>query len=240
MYNLNNSSSDDDYLYLYTEDKDNLKSVMWEHHQLQFKDEKIDYNFSTVQSFIRNILTGGSTINFEVIWSKELIGTPLEFLSEYKESFINYNIIKSYLGMAKRDLKYYRKDTKGLRYHTKETNKKLSHFVRGVIFAKMLINNNFNVSLEDSHTFKEMKSDMILLKSIKSDNCEQDYNDIIIFFEKEMNIIRDILSERLQSDLIQIYMKPDILCEIDEKIKQLTCSNTKINYIYIILSKTGI
>lgn len=221
MYGLNNENSDVDYLHIYVEPTLNEMSFMWEHHQLQFKQSGIDHNFTTLQSFIRNALTGDATINFETLFSDELRDSKLKWLWKHRESFINYNVIKSYLGMAKRDLKFYRKETGGLRKHTPETNKKLSHFVRGVTFAKMLLKGKFVVDMKDTHSFKEFVSDIELLKGIKS-GIHGMHADIVEYFEREMDELRDELNKRLDNQKIVKFMEPSIMKQIDYELMMFT------------------
>ena len=61
--------------------------------------------FINIHSFLSNAISGDSTINFGVINSKQILGTELDFLYKYREYFYNYKIIRSYLGLARRDLK---------------------------------------------------------------------------------------------------------------------------------------
>ena len=226
MYSLNDDNSDEDYLNIYI---DNTNSFMWEHHQLQFKEDGVDENFSTLQSFIRNAMTGDATINFEVLFSDELLNSPLSWLANYKESFINYNIIKSYLGLAKRDLKFYLKDTGKLRNHTKETDKKLSHFVRGIIFAKMLIDGKFVVNMKNTSTFKDFVPDLELLSNIKLGEHGM-HSDVVEYFEKEMNTIRDELNRKLEAGEIVRFMKPKGMRALDIKAKEMIGNSINIDY----------
>ena len=120
-------NSDTDYLSIYL---DPTFSFYWEHHQLQYKGDNTDYNFVELRNFVRNILTGDSTINLEVLFSNQIDNNSiLGFLNDFKYDFINYNIIKSYLGQAKRDLKTFK---------SKRNFKKLAHSFRGFIFAYQL------------------------------------------------------------------------------------------------------
>lgn len=130
IYALENENSDIDFLNIYFENNQNRNSFLWEHHQLQFKKHNIDNNFTTLQGFIRNILVGDATINIEVLFSEQMRDSSLNWLWEMRYSFINYNIIRSYLGMAKRDLKDWRKDTFNGVKSSLKTNKKLTHFLR--------------------------------------------------------------------------------------------------------------
>lgn len=216
MYNLDNADSDNDYLNIYF---DESNSFMWEHHQLQYKDENTDRNFTTLQGFIRNAMTGDATINIEVIFSEELKNSNLNFLYKHRYSFINYNIIKSYLGLAKRDLKYYKKDTSNLRNHTKETNKKLSHFVRGIIFAKMLLSGYFVVDMEDTNTFGDFVPDLDLLTRIKDGTTEAMNAELVHYFENAMNELRIELNHKLETGQISRFMDPVKMKALDKEVK---------------------
>jgi len=209
IYNLSDKNSDIDYLYIYKENLDNLKSFMFEHHQLQYKDKNIDHNFTNIQTFIRNTLTGDSTINIETIFSK-LKDTKLDFLYQNRYKFINYNIIKSYLGLAKRDLKMY---LSGI----DRTSKKLTHFYRSVLFAEdLIVNKNLNV-LKDNEFLRDTK--------FKNKNIE--YIDV---FKNKMDYLRSLNNKNLEQNKIQRYMDSNSLKNIDEFVKSLGYSEININY----------
>lgn len=72
MYNLKTSESDTDILKIYLECSLNMTSVIKNHHQFQYKDEQnnIDYIYTSLQQFIANILSGDSTVNYEVLYSE--------------------------------------------------------------------------------------------------------------------------------------------------------------------------
>lgn len=219
MYGLNNENSDVDWLTIYIQPQANRNSFMWEHHQLQFKENNIDYNYTDLQTFIRNTLTGDSTINFEVLWSADLEKTKLGWLSEYKHHFINYNVIKSYLGLAKRDLKYWNKDTNRGTKHTAETHKKLSHFVRGVMFAKMLINGYFKLDLDEHRTFSEFDyTDLEVLDRLKHGALDYSFSMLVKLVETTMNNLREENTKNLENKNIVLYMNPNIMKELDYKV----------------------
>lgn len=223
MYGLNNTSSDEDFLSIYSEPKSNRNSFMWEHHQLQYKENNVDYNFTNLQTFIRNALTGDATINFEVLFSDGLIQTDLQWLYSFRNHFINYNIIKSYLGLAKRDLKYWKKDTSNMRNHTSETNKKLSHFVRGIIFANMLIKGSFTMDLINTKTYSKFNySDLELLDRIKHGTLDYSFNMIVDFFEKQMHFLRVENNTNLENKKIPLYMDTKILKQLDNEVINFT------------------
>jgi predicted nucleotidyltransferase len=233
LYGLKNKSSDIDFLSIYIEPNLNLYTFLWEHHQLQYKTNSIDYNFTTLTSFIRNILTGDSTINFEMLFSDNLKNSELNFLYENRQYFINYNIIKSYLGLAKRDLKYWKKDTNNCLKHSIETNKKLSHFVRGVLFAEMLLNNKFTLKLNKSFILNYEKSDLDILIDIKNSDFQVDL-DFINFIEEKMYDLRKLLNHKFEQGYIYKYMNPIKMKEIDSFIKDFISSKqNEINISHI-------
>lgn len=237
MYGLDNTLSDIDILSIYVEDMDSRNSFMWEHHQLQYNDgEEIDRLFTTLQSLIRNALTGDSTINFEVIQSGDLKNTDLHWLWERRHYFFNYNIIKSYLGFAKRDLKYWNKDTNRGKKHTDATNKKLSHFVRGILYAKQLMEGEFTFDLVDQATFSI--DDHSLLVSIKNgelfENDVRDFKDMVNFFETMMNSLRKELNIRHDKKEIVTFMKADHLKELDDVVKNFVDQHTCTHFIRFI------
>jgi len=227
LYGLNDENSDNDFLSIYLEN--DRSSFLWEHHQLQFKEDKIDYNFSSLQMFIRNTLTGDATINFEVLWSEEIKDSELSWLTDFKHDFVNYNIIKSYLGLAKRDLKYWRKETSNASKFNASSNKKLSHFVRGLIFAKMLLEDNFTLDLENRKTFDNgFKNDKDFLIAIK----KGDYFGVKLLaqtLETTMNEMRTELNSRLEKREIRTYMNTTKLELLDITMKKFIKSKKDLS-----------
>jgi len=209
MYGIKSEISDTDYLCIYREDTENLKSFMYEHHQFQYKGTNTDYNFTNVQTFIRNILTGDSTINFEVLFSRSLIGTELEFLFIFRHNFINYNIIKSYLGLAKRDLKMYLsgKDS---------TPKKLSHFYRSVLFAEQLMGGELDLLKH---------RDFLYGTKYKHENEKY-----LLDFKTKMIYLRDLNNKNLENNKIERIMDAKMLHIIDRETKKIPSSAINIDY----------
>ena len=214
MYNLNNEKSDVDMLNIYLEDKNNLGSFMWEHHQLQYKSNNTDFNFTTLQGFIRNALTGDATINIEVIFSEKLIGTELEFLYNNRYSFLTYNVLKSYLGLAKRDLKMLIKSSSNLRNFDEETNKKISHFVRGVMVAENILKNSeINLSDENTEILRKLKNGLyerLELKFLLSD------------YSTLMNDLRDESNDLLNKGELLKFMDTNVMKILDTEVKGIT------------------
>jgi predicted nucleotidyltransferase len=183
MYGTNTKDSDIDYLYIYATSENELLSTIKTNHQLQFIDENgNDHNFVSLHSFIQNILNGDSTINFEVIQSNELFTTHLDWLANHKKSFITYTVIKSYLGLCKRDLKhYYKADTDYLK------KKRLGHIIRGYVYANAMIYNNWDFTLVNL----EFKN--------KFDNLDITNNNTLKDFDSGISFLRDELNEKLNT-----------------------------------------
>ena len=109
LYKTNNINSDTDYLYIYATSKNELLSYINSHHQLQYKENNVDYIFVSLHNFMKNIINGDSPINFEVIQTDEFNTSCLSWISDHKTNFITYTTIRSYLGICRRDIKQFHK-----------------------------------------------------------------------------------------------------------------------------------
>lgn len=180
MYKSNNELSDTDYLYIYATSENELYSFIKTHHQLQYKEDNIDYNFVSLHNFLYNTLKGDSTINFEVINSDSLIGTDLRFLNYNKDAFLTYTIIRSYLGLCRRDIKCF--------FSAKtdyDKEKRLKHIVRGSIYARYMLDNNFEFN-KCNDMFRAVEIDITTSKQLKS-------------YEKIVSDLRYVLNEKFAS-----------------------------------------
>ena len=134
LYGTNKSGSDLDYMIILKHYPFNLfetsrkTSVVQFRHHFQYKKGNKDYVFSTWEQFYRNLYDGESTINSDIVLFNPYFN---ELDTLYKLTMLRtYNIIKCYLGMAKRDIKQAIGDKK---------EKKLLHAARGLIVAEELI-----------------------------------------------------------------------------------------------------
>lgn len=134
LYGLNNSLSDIDYLYVYVPSINERSSYKYSHHQLQYKEDGIDHIFVNIFTFVNNLLSGDSTINYELIHSKQLLGTALEYLYTNRKDFTNYKVIRAYNGFARRDLKEFGKQTS-----IRDCINKVKHAERSSYFAQCLL-----------------------------------------------------------------------------------------------------
>jgi len=216
LYGCDTESSDLDYLCIYREGISNESSYLWEHHPYQYKKNGIDYNFTSLQCFIRNLINGDSPHNFEVLYSKELMSDgTISWLSKYKEHFMNYNLIRSYLGLAKRDIKDYNHETfNGTKECTPYAFKKAFNVLRGVEVAKMLMNGKYN-------------NDFISLKSIKMGVVpdSQYVHDLVAVNANSMEFLRDLLNDRLKNGSIKKIIDPVVAKKLDDELMSTCTSN---------------
>jgi hypothetical protein len=132
VYGLKSINSDTDVFHIYAKSDNMEQSIIGSFNNLQFKHiEGVDHIFCTLDDFIMDIIYGRSNVSFEVLHL--LNGSSLSWLYEYRALFNNYENAKAYIGVAKRDCKYY-----------KENDKKLSHAYRSVEFAKRIIDGSFD------------------------------------------------------------------------------------------------
>jgi hypothetical protein len=86
LYQLNNDQSDKDILYITNNLEQNLHSVVQLHHQYQYKNNNTDYLICSLQNFIKNLISGDSTINFEALFSEEIKNhKELSFLYNFRK-----------------------------------------------------------------------------------------------------------------------------------------------------------
>jgi hypothetical protein len=142
LYGLNNKHSDIDYLYLYVPSIEERNTFKASHHQLQYKEDGVDHNFVNIFVFLQNLLNGDSPLNFELIHSTQLVGTPLEYLYKNRRDFYNYKIIRAFNGFARRDIKELNKQST-----IDDKRRKLKHAFRGNLFANCIIK-GYDLDLE--------------------------------------------------------------------------------------------
>lgn len=203
VYGTDTIESDEDFLYIYATSENELLSVIQTQHQLQYKSNNgyylnprdIDHNFVSLHNFIKNIINGDSSINYEVIQSEELIGTDLEWLIKYRNNFTTYTIIRSYLGFCNRDIKHYHK------YNDKyNKEKRLKHIIRGYIYARDMIDNcfNFNNANEELRSIiinvdndKQLKKYSILVSNLRKTLTEK-FNNKTLRYPQHINVSESI------------------------------------------------
>ena len=198
MYGTNDSGSDTDYLYVYATSQNELNSFLKSHHQLQFKENNIDHNFISLHGFLNNLINGDSTINFEVVNSDKLVNTPLQFLYDMRTAFNNYSIIRSYLGLARRDGKHYFKAPTH-----REQLKSITHIWRGFYYARAILNNNFKlIDVEFLEKVKEIRK-----------TAEDDFKtkkELLNSSLDNISRLRDVLNEKFNNKKLNLPKYMDI------------------------------
>ncbi len=195
LYGLKDAESDTDILCIYVPSINKVNSLLNLQHVLQYKDEenRIDYIFEDVFSFVRNCLSGDSSINFEALHTKALKDSPLSFLYDQRFAFYNYNIVKAYLGFSKRDRKFLDESLSD-----REQTKKMTHIFRSYLFGKQILERNFQL-------------DATLLKSKKDSYLQMSFSEKINEADRVCMEIDDfrknVLNKRLESGRIQKFMK---------------------------------
>lgn len=221
FYGTNNDKSDKDYLIIYIPTIKYLLNPLDNHHQFQYDDEdnNIDYIFIDIKNFISNIISGDSTINYELLFSEELRNNnDLSFLYYKKEIFYSYNILNSFCGLMKRDISDYKKSS-----NKERKNKKLKHIIRANEFltnnlslekSKLSIENINNLS-KNNNIFKNkinlLLQNNLIDKFIKFDKNINDYlinnlTKLYVKYNKDVNIsvLDDLIFEKNKSKIYGI------------------------------------
>lgn len=180
MYGLKTPESDTDILCIYLEGSLNLTSITPNHHQLQYNDidNNIDYIYTSLGQFIKNIISGDSTINYEVLQSPEF-RKQFPDLYFHVNNLDKINTVKSYLGMAKRDLKMLNKEY---------SNKKVYHIKRGILFAESMLN--------DVNIFCTLDMYRENLSTIRDTQTLLDFAGFIQIQEARINYLRESIKNK--------------------------------------------
>lgn len=128
LYGTATDKSDTDYLVCY--DYEFYSNKYYPNfHQFQLDRDNIQFIFTSEYQFWKNLYSGDSTINADVVMFSDIFG-----ISDKDKLLVlrTYKIIKAFIGFAKRDLK----QAKGNLYY-----KKFAHAQRGLYCAEKLLNN---------------------------------------------------------------------------------------------------
>lgn len=210
MYGTNDEYSDTDFLYIYMPSEDEIVSMASNHHQFQYKENGVDHIFTDIFTFLKNSLSGDSTINFEIINHESLIDSKLSFIYDMRLAFHNYKIIRSYLGLARRDLKYISKGK-----DDRDKNKKLNHVLRGYSFCLAILNKKFNTLIDkESKLYKEI----IFNKSISDSKIR---HKIGTDLSGLISLTRDDVNRWLDDGSLKFpqYMRADDMKKLDLALK---------------------
>jgi len=216
LYQTNDEFSDVDLHYVYTTSVVELNSYLKSHHHLQFKEDGVDHIFVNLHTLLNNVIKADSTVLFEIIQSDLLKGTHLDFLFQMKSAFISYAIVRSYIGLANRDCKF---------FHKKETHreqiKALGHIYRGYYFAKSLMEGNYSLI---NNNFLEIFNE---IKQIG----ETDFTNKKKFLSEGQKLVTDIrlnLTEKFNNKKLGMpkYISVDNQILLDKNINNLMNSDT--------------
>ena len=216
MYGTNNENSDVDYLHIYVPSISEKTSFVNSHHQLQYKENGIDHIFINFYAFIRNCLNGDSTINYEVLYSKNIKKSKiLGFLYDMRKSFSNYKIVRSYLGFSRRDIKQISKQTNSIL-----KNKKLAHATRCLQFANDILNDSFNPYIIENNDLYKKISDIKNLTDNDRIRKSFEVSDLIDDARKKLDIDFNVGTLNIPT-----YMKSDDQYLLDVQIHDLVNSD---------------
>ena len=164
LYETATQNSDTDILYIYTESFNELNNPFYNHHQFQIKTNGIDYIFTSIRQFVRNLIQGDSSINIDVLMLTNICEVIPAFNQLKVESATCYPVLKCLLGMAKRDLKL------------ANNAKKLGHVTRGLYCYKWLREKGFYTQ-KDIQDLSKLNLSHTQLKVIEKELRTQLNND---------------------------------------------------------------
>lgn len=135
LYGTDDQLSDTDYLVII--DTNFPSDLLYpNYHQFQYDEPHTNTQFilTTKKAFYKNLFSGDSTINADIIlYYNDILIDRLNFLR-------TYNIIKAFIGFAKRDIKYLiahsdmQKESDYKKYH-----RKMFHATRSLYCAEQLL-----------------------------------------------------------------------------------------------------
>ena len=172
LYGTHKEDSDTDYLIMYDSFHKSSDLYYPNYHQFQYDDveNNTQYVFTSDSQFYKNLFSGDSTINADIIMFSTLYGSESDRLNILR----TYNIIKAYIGFAKRDLKSF-KQNKG--------KNKLFHAARGLYCAEELILNRLPkkeyLSILNVFNFDELGMQEVRLRYQCNELFEQ--NDLTMY-----------------------------------------------------------
>lgn len=226
MYGTTNEQSDKDLLHVYIPCIEELTSFVETHHQFQYKENGVDYLFVNIFQFFRNALNGDSTINFEVINHFSLENTVFDWVYKSRSIFANYRILKSYLGMARRDIKHLSK-AKTIR----DKNKRLAHVVRSYYFIQDILNKEFT-PLVQNERLTEILTIHQLVDSRKR-------HELMTLWNEKIEKLRNLVNEKLDNHSLNLpyYMLPFHQKLLDDFIQNLIKEKNVTSSLYFELLK---
>lgn len=208
LFGLDNENSDEDIFHVHAKAKNQNESFLVETSLLQFKEKNRDLIFSSLHLFIRTLVNGGNTINFEVLHSQELKNSSLSFLYDHKQEFYNYKNIRAYLGLAKRDLSSLSKDF--------IDTKRLSHGYRSILSAEAIVQGNYD------NNFSNYDKEFQIIKELKNGNFDGDKKALVLSLEKRTATLREELNNMLNQKKVIHSLNTNFMKELDSWLRSYT------------------
>jgi predicted nucleotidyltransferase len=231
-HGTNTEDSDQDIIKIFTESNDECFN---QDNGWQYKHENVDFNYQSLRTFIRNVVTGESPADFEALFGGWKLSSrqpnQINEIFELLKQNRSYALIKSYIGYAKKDANFIIKtlstnqSDKVLDF--KEIKNKTSHLYRGVETAKILMNDEkyiFCPGFEHEERHKYVRR---LKKNVHSSRIE-----LIDFVSQQLNSAEEIrvkINLMLDNKQIQRRFDLDKLKQIDMLFKQFK-QNNEIDY----------
>lgn len=198
VYGLSNENSDEDYICIYAEHITEHSSFLWEHHNFQIKDNNVDYVFTSLRNFIRNLVNGDMPGNLESIHLNELEHGYFSFLYHTRQEFHSYTNIRSFLGYAKRDLK-----------HALRDDSRLCHAYRSIISAKKVLDHDYTVDCRGWDEYQD-------LLDIKNGLWEHHQKkDLCNELTEQCSILRGTINGKLEKGEITRFLDTKYMAKLD-------------------------
>jgi len=205
LYKTNIKNSDTDLFHIIATPQNISSSFLPLTQSLQYKENKKDHIFSTPQAFIHNLITGESTINFELLFEPQFKAGPLGFISSLSEE-ITYTTLKSYLGLIKRDFRQF----------SENREKKLYHALRGLWTFEQLRANQYQNDLSTSPIYE------LLMKIRHKELGPKDLDLIKGEIETKTDQYRLMINQELGERKIPQTFSKNKLLKLDQKLNELT------------------
>ncbi len=212
------------FVHIYATSKSELYSFLNSYYTFQYESEKENLIFMNIHTFIRNLVTGEYTINFEAIHDKSLAGTELDFLYQNRAQFASYTVLKSYLNFAKVNSKKIQSEKEGDKWSFQ-----LIEILRNLRFAESIIDNKF--VLNNSSLIEEANE----IKAAKFRYNKARLEDIKI----EIDYRRIKANDLLSSKSVTRFLSEDFQYKLDKWLLELTESKcnweldkSEMSYIY--------
>lgn len=192
LYGTNREDSDYDYLYVMYESPFKSSDYYPNFHQLQYDDleNNTQHIFTTISRFYANLFSGDSSINADIVMFSACPPIKCDVIDDsVRLNYCRtYNIIKSYLGFAKRDI-----------LRKNEGKNKHFHVARGLYCADELINNRLPLlSGLSSYSHLSFEELMVLHNDLRKQlNSLYDANDITTYPKEFIVTPRNSVEQKL-------------------------------------------